>query len=91
MWELALTALGQASGPLLKKAAERHVERFFGDQIGALGKLGKRKATVQAMERAWTACVDLIQSPKPRQGLTKPCQAFARQRTPMPYPELAPI
>ncbi len=60
MWDLALLALGQTAGPLLKRAAERHVERFFGDRLGELARLGKKDAAVTAMERAWTACVDLI-------------------------------
>ncbi len=55
MWEFAILALGKAAGPLLNKAAERHVERFFGDRLNQLGRLGKKAATVTAMERAWTA------------------------------------
>ena len=60
MWELALLALGQAAGPLLKKAAEGHVERFFGDRLNDLASLGRKKPTVEAMEKAWLACIDLI-------------------------------
>ncbi len=60
MWEVALLALGQTAGPLLKKAAERHVERFFGDRITDLTKIRKKKAIVQATESAWMECLDLI-------------------------------
>ena len=38
MWELATLALGKAAGPLVKNAAERHVERFFGDRLGELAR-----------------------------------------------------
>ncbi|MEM7588108.1 MAG: NACHT domain-containing protein, partial [Acidobacteriota bacterium] len=60
MWEVVALALGEAAGPLLKKAAERHVETFFGDRIKDLAKLRKKSATVQAMSKAWEECLALI-------------------------------
>ena len=57
---LFASAVGKAAGPLIEKAAEKHVEGFFGEAIQKVAALGKKKPTVEAMERAWAACVELI-------------------------------
>ncbi|MCB1058282.1 MAG: NACHT domain-containing protein, partial [Acidobacteria bacterium] len=56
---LFLKLAGTTAGSLLKKAAERHVERFFGDQIDQIASKGKKKDAIKAMEAAWLGCLDV--------------------------------
>ena len=44
---------GQVGGSLLKKAAENHVEKYFGNLLDKAGSLGKKSAVEEALERAY--------------------------------------
>ena len=57
---LVAVALGKAAGPLIREAAEKHVESFFGDALKKLAGLGRKKPTVDAMERAWASVLELV-------------------------------
>jgi len=46
-------ACGKVAGPILQKAAERHVESFFGEQLRKLAKLGKKDEVVEATRNAY--------------------------------------
>lgn len=50
---LFLKACGQVAGPLLRKAAEKHVESFFGEQLQKLAGLGKKDDVVDAAQKAY--------------------------------------
>ena len=44
---------GQVGGSLLKKAAESHVEKYFGNLLDKAGSLGKESPVEEALERAY--------------------------------------
>ncbi|HEX3527645.1 MAG TPA: NACHT domain-containing protein [Thermoanaerobaculia bacterium] len=44
---------GQVGGSLLKKAAEKHAEKLFGEVLDKAGNLGKKSAVEEALERAY--------------------------------------
>ncbi len=51
-------ALGETAGRMLKKAAERHVETFFGDRIKGLAKPRKKTARSKRWKRRGTSALD---------------------------------
>jgi len=55
-----LSLAGATAGKLLKKAAERHVEKVFQGRIEGLAGLGQKKPMVQVMELAWRLTLDTV-------------------------------
>ena len=51
---------GQVGGSILKKAAERHVETYFGKALDKLGSAGKKGTFQEAMERACGGWIETV-------------------------------
>ena len=52
LFPLFLSLVGSTAGALLKKAAEKHVEKFFGKALDKLASLGKKTPLQKAHELA---------------------------------------
>ncbi|MCP4657429.1 MAG: NACHT domain-containing protein, partial [bacterium] len=57
---LFAAAFAQVAGPLLRKAAEKHVENFFGKALDELAAKGKKDPLIDVMERAYAAWFEMI-------------------------------
>ena len=51
---------GQVGGSILKKAAERHVETYFGKTLDKLGSGGKKSTFQEATERAYGGWIEAV-------------------------------
>lgn len=53
IFPLFATAFARVAGTLLHKAAEEHIENFFGKALDALAAKGKKDPRIEVMERAY--------------------------------------
>ena len=60
VFPLFAQAFGSVAGGLLRKAAEKHVQTFFGQALDSLAAKGQKDPLVQAMENAYGACFEII-------------------------------
>lgn len=81
---LLAKASGKIAGGLLQKAAERHVETFFGKKLEWLANLGKKDPTIEAAQKAYALWFEwILQNVKSRGGLaTRPAGGRDARRDP---------